>query len=109
MGIGRDIRSYHRGSTTTSPKLPSEFFAFLFVRIVLCQYYIEDLRRHRRNSPPSSLLSFLCVSSKTHEKTEDRPPIFRTDLFSCSLMSSMNYTRTDRRFSGPTFFSAGSC
>merc|ERR1712242_508024 len=123
----RAVSICHRRSTKTPPKLPSEFFVSCCVnmsskiyedtaetplrvlRVVLCQYVIEDLRRHRRNSPPSSLFSFLCVSSKTHEKTEDRPAIFRTDLFFCSLMSSTSYTRTDRRFSGPTFFPTVLC
>ena len=143
-----DVRPYIRRNTKTPPKLPSELFLSLYVivpptkyedtaetplRVLVfmlsCHCVIDEIRKHRRNSPPSSCLYVvmsLCHGRHTkgptadfpdrpfhsavlcHRQRKDRPPIFRTDLFFL-LSYVIDNERTDRRFSRPTFFSAVLC
>ena len=114
----KDIRPYIWRNTKTPPKLPSELFLSLYVivsptkyedtaetplRVLVfmlsCHCVIDELRRHRRNSPPSSCLYVVLC----HWQRKDRPPIFRTDLFFL-LSYVIDNERSDFRFSGPTFF-----
>ena len=140
-----DVRPYVRRNTKTPPKLPSELFLSLYVivsptkyedtaetplRVLVfmlsCHCVIDEIRKHRRNSPPSSCLYVvmsLCHGRHTkgptadfpdrpfhsavlcHRQRHDRPPIFQTDLFFCCLMSSTTKGPTsdfpDRPFSFP--------
>merc|ERR1712242_67249 len=107
----RAVSICHRRSTKTPPKLPSEFFVSCCVhmsskiyedtaetplrvlRVVLCQYVIEDLRRHRRNSPPSSSCRAVPICHRRSTKT---PPKLPSELFvsCCANMSSKIYEDT---------------
>ena len=116
-----DIRPYIRRNTRTPPKLPSELFLSLYVivsptkyedtaetplRVLVfmlsCHCVIDEIRKHRRNSPPSSCLYVvmsLCHGRHTKGPTADFPdrPFFL-------LSYVIDNERTDFRFSGPTVF-----
>ena len=118
-----DVRPYIRRNTKTPPKLPSELFLSLYVivsptkyedtaetplRVLVfmlsCHCVIDEIRKHRRNSPPSSCL--YVVMSLCHRQNTKTPPKLPSEFLSLCchvIVSWKTHERTDRRFSRPTF------